>query len=136
MSQENVQIVRRYWELFNAGGVEAAARELESAFDPEVEFHEDAAFPDAGVHRGMDAIVAYVKQFQELMVGHEIEVEELREAEDSVVAFVHEVASGSRSTVAVELRPAFVWRFQGGAVVRVEAYLDRQKALEAVGLSE
>jgi uncharacterized protein len=136
MSEENVEIVRRYWELFNAGGVEAATEQLADAFDAAIEFHEDAAFPEGGVYRGMEAIVQYIKQFQELMPGHRIEVEEIREVEDSVVAFVHEQATGSQSGVGVELRPAFVYRFRTGKVVRVDAYLDRQRALEAVGLKE
>ena len=38
--------------------------------------------------------------------------------------------------VAAELELAQICTLRGGEVVRVETYLDRQKALEAPGLSE
>jgi ketosteroid isomerase-like protein len=43
---------------------------------------------------------------------------------------------GASSGVAAELEQAHVVTLRGGKIVRFDSYLDRRKALEAVGLSE
>src|SRR3954469_16161650 len=59
MSQENVEIVRRLAAAFNDGRIEAM-REL---LDPDVVWHEDPSFPEAGIYRGREEWEAYARQF-------------------------------------------------------------------------
>jgi ketosteroid isomerase-like protein len=132
MSRENVEIVRRAAEGYNRAGVEA----LHDFLDPDVEFTEDPRFPEAGVYRGRDAVEAYFRQFLEQMAGHALEVEEIVDAGDDVVAVVRERARGTSSAAEVEWRAAFVWTMRDGTAVRGRAYLDPSEALAAVGLSE
>ena len=132
----NIGRVRRFWELFNTLGVDAAMDDMAHYADPEIEFREDPAFPEGGVYRGVEGIRGYVRQFQEHMTGHRMELEGVREVGNSVVALLHEQATGAQSGVAVELRPSFVFAFEGGWLIRISAYLDRDEALEAVGLKE
>jgi ketosteroid isomerase-like protein len=132
MSEENVERVQRAWQAFNLGDLDGF---LEGAA-PDCEFHEDSAFPDAGTYRGLEEIRAYIVQFQEHMAEQRFEVEEIRDLGDRVLAFMHEQASGATSGVDVELRPVFLYTFRGPAVIRVDAFLDREQALEAAGLSE
>ena len=104
--------------------------------DPNVEFHEDPAFPEAGIYCGLEEIRGYVTEFQEHMAGHRMELEDLRTVGDSILAFLHEQATGAQSGVAVELRPCFVFGFEAGRLTRIDAYLDRGRALAVVGLKE
>jgi uncharacterized protein len=131
MSQQNVEIVRRGWEAFNRGDPAFLADFAEDA-----EFEEDPAFPEAGVFRGREEILAYIRGFQEQMRDHRFEVEEVRDLGDQVLALLRETARGASSGVHVDQRPAFLFQFRGGRISRMRAYLDRAKALEALGLEE
>jgi ketosteroid isomerase-like protein len=46
---------------------------------------------------------------------------------------VRETARGTSSGVDVDQRPAFLYEFRDGVIVRVRAYLDRAEGLAAVG---
>jgi ketosteroid isomerase-like protein len=131
MSRENVEIVRRAAEEYNRAGVEA----LHDFLHPDVEFTDDPRFPEAGVYRGREAVEAYFEEFLQQMAGHVLEVEEIVDAGDDVVAVVRERARGTSSDAEVEWRAAFVWTMRGGTAVKGRAYLDPSEALEAVGLS-
>jgi ketosteroid isomerase-like protein len=132
MSRENVELVRRAIEGYNRAGVEA----LHDFLHPDVEFTEDPQFPEAGVYRGRDSVEAYFGEFRQQMAGHTLEVEEIVEAGDDVVAVVRERARGTSSDAEVEWRAAFVWTMRGGTAVRGRGYLDPAEALRAVGLRE
>jgi ketosteroid isomerase-like protein len=63
-----------------------------------------------------------------------IEGEELIAAGDSVVAGVHQQASGKGSGAPVDMRYFQLWTFRGGAVIRLESVREREEALEVAGL--
>jgi ketosteroid isomerase-like protein len=132
VSQANVETVRRGWEAFNRGDLDAFLADVAE----DAEFEEDPSFPEAGVYRGREEIVEYVRAFQEQMRGHRFEVEELRDLGDQVLALLHETARGASSGVDVDQHPGFLHEFRGDRMVRVRAYLDRREALKAVGLEE
>jgi ketosteroid isomerase-like protein len=132
VSQGNVEIVRRSWEAFSRGDLDGFFADL--AHD--AEFEEDPAFPEAGIYRGREEISGYLRAFQEQMVSHRFEVEQLHDLGDRVLALLHESARGARSGLEVEQHPAFLYTFRANRIARVRAYLDRTEALEAVGLSE
>jgi ketosteroid isomerase-like protein len=132
VSQENVEIVRRAWEAFNRGDLDAFMADVAE----DAEFEEDPAFPEAGVFRGRDEVVAYVRGFQEQMRDHRFEVEEVRDLGDKVLALLHETARGASSGIGVDQRPAFLYEFKEARITRVRAYLHRSEALKAVGLEE
>jgi ketosteroid isomerase-like protein len=131
VSQANVEIVRRGWEAFNRGDPAFLADFAEDA-----EFEEDSAFPEAGVFRGTEEIVAYIRGFQEHMRDHRLDVEEVHDLGDQVLVLLHETARGVSSGVDVDQHPAFLFRFRDGRIVRIRAYLDRAEALKAVGLEK
>jgi ketosteroid isomerase-like protein len=56
---ENVEIVRHAFEVFNRDGPEAVTAFL----DPEIEWHDFPALPDAGVHHGHEGFLAAMEQF-------------------------------------------------------------------------
>jgi ketosteroid isomerase-like protein len=130
MAGENVESVRRSWEAFNRGDLDGFLADVAE----DAEFEEDPAFPEAGVFRGRAEVMRYLGAFQEQMREHRFAIEELRDLGDRVLALLHETARGASSGIAVEQRPAFLYRFRSGRIVHVRAYLDRSEALEAVGL--
>ena len=64
------------------------------------------------------------------------EPEKFVEAGDNVVALLRARGRGKGSGIVVERPVAHVWTFRDGEPVRVQIYLDRAQAMEAVGVSE
>jgi ketosteroid isomerase-like protein len=60
MSQENVEILRRFEKVFQTGDLERVVSEF---FDPEIEWRASAEDPDAATHRGPEAYKRYVEQW-------------------------------------------------------------------------
>jgi ketosteroid isomerase-like protein len=93
-------------------------------------------FPDAGVYRGPKEIGRYMREdFLLDFAEARIVGEEFIEAGDSVVVRVHQQATGPGSGAPVEMRYYQVWTFRGPSVVRIESVMQRDDALEAVGLA-
>ena len=132
MSQENVEIIRRMAEAFNAGGLmpPGSTTTLRSSG------MKTRAFPESGVYRGIDEVIAYNRQFAPEFEDLRYEGEELAAAGEHVVANMRITGTGKsqrRRIRAVRLVGLHHPRRQ---VVQVYAYLDKDAALEAVGLSE
>jgi uncharacterized protein len=132
MSQENVEIVRRGFEAFQRGDTEAILDDV----DPDVEVHEPTDLPDAQVFHGHAGLLATVEKAQAMFEDIRIEAEEFTDAGDRVVIWYRVVGRGKGSGVEVEMHQGSVWTFREGKIVRVEGYMDRDKALEAAGLRE
>ena len=139
MSEENVAIVRRVFEGFQAGlerGDPGAAYDDTDVLAPDAEW---IAVRDLGaeVFRGRDGFIEFMRRWTEDFEDWDIELERLLDVgEDRVVAVFHQSATGSASGVPVELNVAIVYDLEGGRVVRMRNYLDLDEALEAAGLPE
>jgi ketosteroid isomerase-like protein len=138
MSQENVEIIRRYFEVFNQGGPDAVISggflSPEFVWDPS-----PSGIPGIGVYRGYDEFRSFFENdwFQTFPFEEwELEVEELIGRGDQVIAMTRQRGRGANSGVAAELEQAHITTLRDGQIVRAESYLDREKALEAAGLSE
>ena len=95
--------------------------------------------PGLGVYRGYDEIRTFFEEdwfgtfpFEEW----EVQVEELIDHGDQVIAMLRQQGRGGSSGVAAELEFVGVSTLRRGEVTRTEFYLDREQALEAAGLSE
>jgi ketosteroid isomerase-like protein len=66
----------------------------------------------------------------------DLEVEELIDAGERVVAVIRERAVGRASGVPVETAHLAVWTFADGKVIKLQVFDDRQQALEAARLPE
>jgi ketosteroid isomerase-like protein len=132
MSQENVEIVRQLFQLWERG-----------EWGDGREFYDDGCevvfstswFPDAGIygvgHEALGAWMAFVDAFEELAVG----LDQVVDAGERVVALVSLRARGRASGAAVDAKVGAVFTFRDRKVVRWEM-TDRGDALEAAGLSE
>ncbi len=129
MSQENVEIVKATFRGWEDAGVEGMLPL----------FHEDIEYlpmEERGAINGHDPMREYFERWMEPWDEFQIEPTEFRERDDYVFNGVAMKARGRGSGVETKMEYWQVWLFRDGKVLRWEEYLDRDEALEAVGLSE
>jgi ketosteroid isomerase-like protein len=130
MSQENVDIARQSIDAYNRRDLDV----LRALNHPDVELDWSASMgPDAGVYRGIDAVVAlyagYFEAFEEIVV----EAERFIDAGESVV--VPNVSrSRGRNGIEVFARSTFTLTIREGKLSRICLYQEPEQALKAVGL--
>jgi ketosteroid isomerase-like protein len=136
MSQENVEIVRRGFELFVVGDLEAVAGLLSE--EAEVPDAAGVAASDAaeGTRRGPQGFIDSSQAAFEAFEDYSVEALEFIDAGDAVVVPVRISGRGRASRVDVETHLTQVWTLCDGKIVRGEVYRTRDDALEAAGLRE
>ena len=133
MSEDNVELVQRYYEALNRGGPEEA-----NAFIAE-DFVADASrrLVEPGILHGRDAVLAAALRIYETWgAALRVEPEELIPLGDRVLAVVRNRARGPASEAEVGSTTAQIWTIRGGKLARFEYFGSREEALEAVRLSE
>ena len=135
MADTNLELVRRAYDAWNRGDLDAAFAFL----DPDVEVSVPPNFPEAGTYRGLTEV-------RRLMTEHLLPTlenlqavpERFLDAGDQVVAFVR--YSGRGSATGIEVRgsglDAHLWSLRGGKVESLRMYPGTEEALEAAGLRE
>ena len=132
MSQENVEIVRDYYEAWNRGGLEGALPFWKGDF----EWHDAPEMPDGGVYKGIDSVLAHFADLGDVMGRMQVEVLQLEPAGAEVVATLQVHIDGVLSGLPIE-GPIFeVVSLDGGKVACIRLFLTAAGALEAAGLSE
>jgi hypothetical protein len=131
MSQENVEVLRRWYETANRRD-DAGLQYL----DPELEFRTAGIFPDMEtVYRGREEFVSFLYKFAEPWEELWLEPDRYFDIGARVLVLAHFHAKG-RDGIEVERPFAHLWTMRDGRAVQLVAYADQGKALEAVGLSE
>jgi ketosteroid isomerase-like protein len=140
MSDENVEIVRRLFEIFREG---LERGDVVAAFDAEEDLvSEDLewiAVPGVGLgtYCGREGFIQFMELWTSDFENWSIELEELIDAgDDRVVATYRQTATGRASRVPVEFHQGSVHDLRNGRVVRVQHFPTPAEALEAAGLSE
>jgi ketosteroid isomerase-like protein len=126
-----VDIVRRAYEAFNAGDPDAAIGLL----DPEVEWTLPAHFPDAETWQGRERVVEGLGTLSDAWESIDIDVQELIDAGDRVVALVH--IKGRAALTGLDLAgmevDGHVWTLRQGRVAAVRMYGGTSEALAEIG---
>ena len=140
MSQENVEIVRRLYEVGTRRQT-LGGRDWEGMLelvDPDVELRGTVGGLEEGyVSRGVDPIrQRFEAEESDVWDEHRIEPVKFIDAGERVVVIHHEYQRGKGSGVEIEIDTATVFDIHGGRVVRMQPYMNPAEALEAVGLSE
>ena len=130
MSQENVEIVRRGFEAWNRNDWET----LMARYDPDVITVPPAEWPEAETGTNRDTLRHQFEQAKDPWEEERVEVDEIRDLGDRVLALYRWIARGSGSHVEVEHPVATLNTLRDGRIVRLEYFLDHSKALEAAGL--
>jgi ketosteroid isomerase-like protein len=131
MSRENVEIVRRGYELLDRGDVAAGLERLA----PDFELDLSSLYPDAPVLRGLDELLRWVYGGPWGGSVH-LQPERFFDVDaERVLVFIRVTATGEGSGVPVELRDAHELTVRDGLIVHCKVHADRNAALEALGLS-
>jgi ketosteroid isomerase-like protein len=143
MSRENLEFVKRVQpsgedlvEFFSEGAEELISEEDQEYFadDFEVRFIYERGMSGEFDTEGPDGLAAMWREWLTPFKTYRLDVEEVIDAGENVVAFVRVEARTGRDDVLVQHAPAAIWRFREGKVVALHFYLDRTEALEAAGL--
>ena len=141
MSEENVERVLAAGELFNRLGAS-----LESAdpsdfgrflgfMAPDIQFEPQQALLE-GSYEGLGGVGEWLGDVTELYVRGGVQFTDVRDLGDRVLALGTLRVTGSGSGIEVEVPLALLVRFRDGLITHLNDYGDRDKALEAAGLSE
>ena len=128
MSQENVEIIRRGFEHFSASG--------------EVRAHPDfvwdvtkLGWPGQQIYSGAAGANRFNAEWADAWDDWELEVEDLVDAGEYVVAIVNQRGRSKATQISVDMRFAQVWSFRDRQAIRMEMYASVDEALAEVGLS-
>jgi ketosteroid isomerase-like protein len=132
MSQENVEIAKTAFEVWNKGDMEAY-REL---FDPNAIMRPMENWPEPGPFVGVDAVM---RQFQQLR--------ETYDADDTLEVISDFIDVGDRVAVRwiwhgagvgpeMNLEATIVYTMRNGKILAIDYFWDHADALEAMGLRE
>ena len=133
MSEENVEVVRRSFEAWNLWDVDAIRRFFASDVVVETGVKEFGRTLE-----GDDPIGRWVAELRETWAELRWELDRIFEGDDDdvVVSFYRAIGIGRESGVEVVRELTGVYRVRDGLIASEHVFLDREKALEAAGLSE
>ena len=131
MSQENVEIVRAFFEAWNVGDMSACGE----SYDPNVVVRYADGWPEGSEPiMGRDAVMRQWEQQREPFDADTLELRNVIDLGDRVVARMTWRAVGSGPDLNIEVTS--VSTFRKGKTILAEFFWDYAEALEAVGLSE
>lgn len=132
---ENAELVRRMADVWNERGWRGVVEE--GILHPEVEYHDDPAWPEA---RSASGPAELVERFDEVLEaigqGSHTTVEQIVAEGANVALVCRMTAEGSASRIPYEYRWGFLCRIKDGQVDYIRAYLDADEAVSALRWSE
>ena len=132
MSREKIEVRNKAVRQFVAA-FENDTDSFRDCLHPEIEWFpiEENRTPRHGIEAAMSNRNAWLDTWDE----HRLELEEVVEEGDNVVALVHLTARGTGSGVEVDVRFYAQFKVRNGKVIYIFDHADRAAALEAAGLS-
>jgi ketosteroid isomerase-like protein len=133
MSQENVEVVRRAWQAFVNGGVEATF----DLWTDDCIFEDFPEMPESAVYVGRDGLIEAVEHFTEMWTDLAWEPLEFIDAGESLVIAVIAIrGQGGSSGAPLDAIATWLYEMRDGRVFRARAFTTKEQALEAAGLPE
>jgi ketosteroid isomerase-like protein len=131
MAEEDVDVVRRALEAFNAGETERVL----ALMDPAVELVPVRAVLEGITYHGHEGFKQFVADMVEDWEHFQPSSERFRDLGDGRVLVVGSVrARGRASGMELEAPGAWVSEVRGGKIVHLRFYADEAAALDALGL--
>lgn len=130
MSEENIEVVRTYVEVWNAGDMEG----VRALYDPDAVMVVERDWPEAGPFVGRDAVMQQLNQARAAFESDSLEfLSDLVAVGDRVIPRVawHCVGRGPQS----DMEWTNVFTIRNGRILNVQFFWDHAQALEAAGLS-
>ncbi|MGH7588363.1 MAG: nuclear transport factor 2 family protein [Gemmatimonadota bacterium] len=132
MSEENVEMLHSAYQAISRGDWDAAFE----AVGPDFELVPPDQSPSSAPVRGVREVRAWFTDQQQMVGDLSVEVEELIEAGELIVALIRLRIRPHGADADFELRIAHLWTLRDRKLIRCEVIPEREKALEAAGLSE
>ena len=132
MSEENLRVVRAVFDTFSRGDTPA----LLELFDPSVVFTPLPDTPDLQSFHGHEGLLQGIGQTTEIWDDFSIELREMHDFDDHVLASLRWWGRGPSSGIQMEVDIAALFTFRKDKIVRFELFSSEHQALEAAGLSE
>jgi ketosteroid isomerase-like protein len=131
MSQENVELVRRWGEALSRGELPLELSHTELRLD------NIAEFPNRGPYHGHEGLRRWWEDVAEAFDELRFEIERLIDVDDQRVLSVQRTVGRFRHTgIPVDNRWASLYWIRGGKIARAVGYPSERRALRAAGLSE
>jgi ketosteroid isomerase-like protein len=131
VSQENLEIVRRAYELVTRGDVAGMVEIIGAHF----ELHENVLAPDAAVYHGPDGLKKWLDASRGAFGDFRFEPERFIERGDWIFVPVHSYGRGKESGAPFDARYVTAFKVEFGKLVFAASYQDLPAALDAVGLA-
>ena len=131
MSEENVEIVRRGFEVWNTGDMDA----LRELYDPGIVWRPAEGWPEPGPYVGREAVMRQLEQLRETWDTDSFELisDFIDDGDRVAVRFIWRgVGRGPESNI----EGTGVYAVRNGRIFSIEFFWDHAEALEAAGLSE
>ena len=135
MSQENVETFKRAIEAYNRRDIDGFL----DGVDPEVELHgalQALLEREGTVYRGHEGVRQWVRDIDEAMADIHLELPEIHDLGDRLVAIGRLSARGTASGAETESAFGCVVEWKEGRATRIVSFLDRDEALKAAGIPE
>jgi ketosteroid isomerase-like protein len=123
--QSSVQLVRAIVAALNRGDVDAMLAQM----DPHFEWRPLETSPVARVYQGHEDVRRYVEDWLATFEGLRLDVEDVSEVADRVVAVVHGHGRGRGSGLQLDTRFCQVWTVSGGMAFAMEEHATRDEAV-------
>ena len=137
MSEENVEVARRFGDALNAFLRGEMSNEAWLAlWDEEAEFVPLRAQLEGESYSGHDGLMRFVAELAEDFEEVRFEIEETRDAGEQVVGIGRFRARGRASGVNINVPVGVVQRVRRGKIVYTRLFSEPADALEAARLSE
>jgi uncharacterized protein len=125
---ENTEALRRAYDAFNSGDVQAVLEVF--ADDVRWEGPNTEGVPMGGVHEGKDAVAEALARIGETFESFEVSPDEMIEDDGTVVALSHIEARAKGSGGELKQPSVEVFRMRDGKAVHVQSLLDTAQVLE------
>jgi ketosteroid isomerase-like protein len=128
MSEENVEIVLRQFELWSAGDLDGWAE----CYDPAVVVTAPEGWPEGSASRGLDAWRLQAERLRDTWDEARVEVDEIRTVDDGrVVTRIRYITVGKEPGISFDTSMGTVFFLRDGKIIRAEYFWDFDDALEA-----
>ena len=130
MSDERIDLLRRFHEIWGAGDLEGALE----CVHPEIDFDwTESMSPFKAVFHGHDGMRRFWNEMRDAFEEFKPEIDELVDGGDEGIVTRNTIHSRSRSGgIALEAHGAMHWLFADGKIVRAKMFQTVDEALEAL----
>jgi len=133
MSEENVEIARRYWEGLQ--DLEQIPQWIVRFWEPDGDYYPVRAFPEARPCHGHEQIIAFLTDFREAWDRYAFEVKDAKGVGDvRVLVQIRLKAEGRASGAKLEGDVYHCCWLRHGRFIRVEDHLSPMGAIQALGV--